>query len=40
MALNGKWLMCNLKKTVLVADAGAVFYWAFGGAVRCGMMYA
>ena len=25
-------------KTVLVSDAGAVFLWAFGGAVGCGMM--
>jgi hypothetical protein len=46
MALNRKWLMCNLKKTVLVetqgrffigrfvSDAGAVFYWAFGGEMK------
>jgi len=26
------------KKTVLVADAGAVFCLAFGGALGCGMM--
>jgi hypothetical protein len=34
MALNGKWLMCNLKKTVLVATQGRFFM----GVWWCDMM--